>query len=160
MLAVVGHSMRRQKMSWAVMLLALVSARADAVCLLQPLEDDIASASTVFIATITSARMNVPVSQLKDGDGFKVLYDFAVARPIKGDPAIVSQLSSGAMYNDPNDGSTYHLAETSRFLPGDNVLVVVDGPGIAPISRIGCTPSRPWDGETQRLVRKLPLFRK
>lgn len=145
-------------MRWAVMLLGLVSIRADAICFVQPLEDDIASAGTVFIATLTAAKMNVPVSELRDGDGFKVLYDFVVARRIKGDPTTVSQLSSGAGYDDPNDGSTYHLAETSRFLPGDQVLVVADAPGITPISRIGCTPSRPWDNETQTSVRSLPLF--
>ena len=155
---VTGRSRWRKPLGLPL-LFAMMSARADAACLLQPLENEVASATTVFIATITSAKMDVPVSQLKDGDGFKVLYDFVVARPIKGDPATVGQLSSGAGYDDPNDGSTYHLAETSRFLPGDNVLVVADAPGIAPISRIGCAPSRPWDGETQQLVRKFPIFR-
>ena len=139
---------------------ALLSARADAGCLLQPLEDDIASANTVFVATITSAKLEVPVPELKTGERFNVLYDFIVARRIKGDPALVSQLSSRAGYDDPHDEVTHHYAETSRFLPGDNVLVVADAPGIAPLSEIGCTPSRPWDEETQRLVRRLPLFNK
>lgn len=152
--------MRLQKRLGLAVLFAMMSANAGAVCLLQPLEDDIASASTVFVATITSARMDVPASELEDGERFKVLYDFVVARRIKGDPAIVTGFSSRAAYDDPNDGSIYHLAETSRFLPGDNVLVAADAPGITPISRIGCTPSRPWDVETQQLVRKLPLFDK
>lgn len=141
------------------MSIALLSARAEAVCLLQLLEDDIFSASTVFVATITSAKLEVPVPELKSGERFNVLYDFIVARRIKGDPAMVSQLSSRAGYDDPNDEVTHHFAETSRFLPGDNVLIVADAPGITPISRIGCTPSRPWDDEAQASVRSLPLFK-
>ena len=123
-----------------------------ASCIVTPLEEDIAAAKSVFVATITSASMSKRPSELKEGESYTVRYTFEVAKTFKGDPALVVALATGARFDDPRDAVSWELAEQTRLVPGDSVLVVAAGPGDVPVSSIGCTGSRPWDSKSQRIV--------
>ena len=129
-----------------------------AICIESPLATDIAKAETVFVATVTDARLEQPLSQLKGGDYFSVLYGFSVARKIKGDPSTVSALVTRAVFSDPNSEVQWEFGEQTSLLPGDSVLVVTSASGLAPVSAIGCTPSRPWNEQTIQATKGLPGF--
>jgi len=131
---------------------------ANAICVDVPLEKDIASARSVFIATITTAAMSKPLSTLRDKEPYSVSYGFVVTRRIKGDPSIVSALTTGARFDDPTDKRFWQQAEQSRYVPGDSILVVADRPGDATVSSIGCAASRPWDRDAYRRTVSLPGF--
>ena len=136
-----------------VLLCALCTGPADAVCLVTPLSDDLASADTVFVATITRVTMSKPPAEMRDKERYVVQYDFDVVKVFKGDASIVTWLVTGARFNDPTDDVSWKQAEQSRYVPGDSILVV-SGSGEAPVSSIGCTPSRPWDSEAQHAAAK------
>jgi hypothetical protein len=121
---------------------------ANAACVITPLADDLERAEAVFVATITRATMSKDPAALRDRERYVVRYDFEVAKDFRGDPSIVTGLTTGARFDDPRDEDSWEQAEQSRYVPGDSILVVA-GPGDAPVSSIGCTPSRPWDGEAQ-----------
>ena len=95
--------------------------------------------------------MDKSPTELRDKERYVVRYEFVVARRFKGDPSIVPALVTSARFDDPMDAVSWDQAEQSRYVPGDSILVVADG-GEAPVSSIGCTPSRPWNSETQRTV--------
>ena len=123
-----------------------------------PLATDIAESDTVFIATVTDARLEQPLSRLKGGDYYSVLYGFAVAKRIKGDPASVSALTTKAVYSNPSSNTQWHFGEQTNLIPGDSVLVVTRTAGVVPVSAIGCTPSRPWNEHTVQATSALPGF--
>ena len=135
----------------AAILFALSTGAAHAACIITPLEDDIAQADTVFVATITRATMDKNPSEMRDKEHYLVRYDFEVVRIIKGDPSIVTALVTSAQFDDPMDDIFWEQAEQSRYVPGDTILVVASA-GEALVSSIGCTPSRPWDAEAQQFV--------
>ena len=129
-----------------------------AACAVSPLERDLQSARTIFIATITSAELDTHTKDLVERGRYKIRYRFTVKNIIKGDPAEVSSLVSTTYYDDPVTSPFLDFAEQTRLVPGDNVLVVSETIGDAPISSIGCTPSRPWDNHTKELTDLLPGF--
>jgi hypothetical protein len=134
------------------------SSTASAICIVPSLPESIASAKAVFIATITDSTLLVPVGQLKDGDWYTVRYGFVVVKRIKGSPSIVRSLTTRATFISPAGDYLDGPAEQDRFVPGESVLVVADGPGDVPLSSISCRPSRPWNDETYRLTRSIPGF--
>jgi hypothetical protein len=129
---------------------------AAAICLESPLATDMSAAKTIFIATVTGARLDRPLGELKPGDNYAVLYDFTVAKTIKGDPSVVSALSTGGVFNSPSSAVYWDPAEQTKLIPGQSVLVVAQSTGIISVSDIGCTPSRPWDANAFRAVKGLP----
>ena len=129
-----------------------------AICIESPLASDIAEAKTVFIATVTDARLEQPLSQLKGGDYFSVLYGFSVMKKIKGDPSTVSALTTRAVFNDPKSEVQWEFSEQTNLFPGDSILVVTRASGLVPVSAIGCTPSRPWNEQTIQATKGLPGF--
>lgn len=131
---------------------------ASAICVVPSLHESIAGAQTVFIATITDSTLLTPLKQLKNGDRYTVKYGFVVVKRIKGDPSIVSSLTTGATFISPASEHLDGPAEQDKFVPGDSVLVVASAPGDTPLSTIYCTPSRPWDNATYRLTRSIPGF--
>ncbi len=135
------------------MLLALPSAYANAACIVTPMADEIASAETVFVATITRATMSKSPQEMRDKEGYEIRYEFTVAKVFKGDPSLVTALITGSRFDDPTDSIFWEQAEQSRYAPGDSILVVA-GTGEVPVSSIGCTPSRPWDREARRVLAK------
>jgi hypothetical protein len=123
----------------------------DAACIITPLADDLTTSEVVFVATITRATMSKSPAAMRDRERYLVRYDFEVVKVFKGEPSLVTGLTTWARFNDPRDEVSWRQAEQSRYVPGDSILVVAN-PGDAPVSSIGCTPSRPWDGETQSAV--------
>ena len=123
-----------------------------ASCIVTPPGEDIAAAESVFVATITGASMIKKPSDLRDKEGYTIRYAFEVLRTFKGDPTLVSALTTRARFDDPADGVTWEFAEQTRLVPGDSVLVVASGRGDVPVSSIGYTSSRPWDSRAQRIV--------
>ena|SRR5690606_22597064 len=132
---------------------AALAGPANAVCIVTPLADELGRSETVFVATITRATMSKSPAEMRDGERYVIRYEFEVVKVLKGEPSIVTGLTTGARFDDPRDGVSWETAEQSRYVPGDSVLVVANS-GEAPLSSIGCTPSRPWDGETQSAVAK------
>src|SRR5690606_24567136 len=108
--------------------LILTSPAASAICIDVPLEQQITKASTVFVATITGASLTPALQNLSDRQAYTVHYTFAVATIFKGDPTIVATLTTGAQFDDPTDDVFWTLAEQSRYVPGDSILVVADAP--------------------------------
>jgi hypothetical protein len=148
--------------------LLMLSFHARAVCV-RPAEETpgtgIKHATTVFVATITNASLDPdylvaaarPFS--KEKSWYPVRYEFRVAIPMKGNPDTVPYLLSDALYNDPKSDRYHNHAEQSRFIPGDNILVVTSTPGPVGISRIPlCTDSMPWNDEARALVRRAGLL--
>jgi hypothetical protein len=137
--------------------LALIAAcpSASAICIDVSLEQQITKASSVFVATITGASLSPPLEQLQDRQPYTVLYTFKVATRFKGDPSIVTALTTGGYFDDPRDDMFWTLAEQSRYAPGDNILVIADQPGDVPVSSIGCTASRPWTDHAETIVKSI-----
>ena len=135
--------------------LILASPAASAICIDVPLEQQITKASTVFVATITGASLRPALQNLHDQQAYTVHYTFAVAKIFKGDPTIVATLTTGAQFDDPTDDIFWSLAEQSRYVPGDSILVVADAPGDVAVSSIGCTASRPWTDRTASAVQAI-----
>jgi len=135
--------------------LAFVSPAASAICIEVPLEQRIAEASTVFVATITGASLSPELQKFKDGQGYTVHYTFRTVEVFKGDPSIVATLTTGAQYDDQTDNRFWTLAEQSKYVPGDSILVVADAPGDTAVSSIGCTASRPWTSRTATIVKAI-----
>ena len=149
-------------------LLVALSAPAQAICM-RPADyselETIRTANTVFVATITSARLG-PDYQLLKGDSkrerarpwYTVEYLYEVSILFKGDPASVPFLTTAGVYNDPKGGSNKIYGEQSRFVPGDNILVVASESGPVAISWLrDCTDSWPWDKSSRDLVKKSGL---
>jgi len=143
--------------AFALCVLAL-PAPALAICMESPLATQIAESNTIFIATVTDARLEKPANQLKGGEYYSVLYGFTVAKRIKGDPASVSALTTRAVYSDPSSQTQWHFGEQTNLIPGDSVLVVTRTSGVVPVSAIGCAPSRPWNEQTIQATSALPGF--
>ena len=141
------------KQAAAITILGALAGPASAACIVTPLTDDLGRSETVFVATITRADMSKSPAEMRDGEPYVVRYHFEVVKVFKGEPSIVTALTTGARFDDPRDDVSWEAAEQSRYVPGDSVLVVA-AYGEAPVSSIGCTPSRPWDGETQSAVAK------
>jgi hypothetical protein len=129
-----------------------------AICMDSPLAADITKADTVFVATVTDARLEKPLSQLKGGDYYSVLYGFSVVKRIKGDPTVVSALATRAVFSDPSSETQWHFGEQTNLIPGESVLVVASDPGVIQVSAIGCTPSRPWNEKTIQATSAIPGF--
>ena len=129
---------------------------ASAICIDVPLEEHIAKARSVFVATITGASLSPAFEQLQDRQPYTVKYTFEVAVRFKGDPSIVTALTTGGRFDSPSDDVFWTLAEQSRYAPGDSILVVADGPGDVPVSSIGCTASRPWSDNTAQIINSIP----
>jgi hypothetical protein len=147
------------KFSAALMIFALfVPVQASAICVVAPLDEGIAAARSVFIATITSATLDTSLYGLKGNALFKVRYTFVVVKRIKGDPTIVSSLTTSGSFIDPASTHLDGPAEQDRFMPGDSVLVVADTPGDVQLSSNYCRLSRPWDINTYHLTRSIPGF--
>ena len=152
----------------AVLLTASFSA--NAICMFpaeHSAENTVSQADTVFIATITKAYLDPDYENVSKGEQksrlrtwYTVRYDFVVAIPIKGKPSSVPFLMTNGLYNDPSSGKFKTAGELSKFVPGDNILVVTNGPGPVPISSVsGCTDSMPWDNEAYDLLKKVNLLR-
>jgi|SRR5579859_3941515 len=129
-------------------------------------EKTVSAAKTVFVATITKAYLDPDFERAsKDEEEsrvrawYTVRYYFEVAIPIKGDPSSVPFLMTNGLYHNPHSKRFKTASEQSRFVPGDNILVVTDGPGPVPISGAsGCTDSMPWDKQAYDLLRKANLL--
>ena len=128
-------------------------------------EKTIGQAETVFVATITKAYLDPDFEDVSKGEKkssirtwYTVRYDFVIAIPLKGQPSSVPFLMTKGLYNDPSSKRFKTFGEQSRFVPGDNILIVTNGPGPVPISSVsGCTDSMPWDDEAYDLLRKVNL---
>ena len=128
-------------------------------------EKEISKAAIVFVATINGAQVKRGKDGLPDltrktkhSAYYTVQYSFDVAIPIKGDPALVPYLTTVGIWQDAKAMQFATLAEQSKFVPGDSVLVVADEPGDAPISDIGCTPSTPWGPAAKDLLKRTQLL--
>ena len=153
----------------ATLVLALtISPSAEAICVRSVDDTDesrLKKATTVFIATITEAKMardekGAPelVDRGRNWTYYRVLYTFEVAIEIKGDPSTISFLTTGGLWRDPKEAFFGKLAEQSKFVPGDNILVIASAPGEVPISEIGCTDSMPWNQKAYDLLQSTNLL--
>ena len=129
------------------------------------IEDETKDAAIVFVATITEARIARDSAGLPElarrGPNwayYTVQYKFDVAIPVKGDPSDVPFLTTAGIWQDPKEMRFSTLAEQSKFVPGDSVLVIAAAPGSVPISEIGCAPSMPWGAEARELLRRTQLL--
>jgi hypothetical protein len=149
-------------------LLVALCAPAHAICT-RPIDysevETIRAASTVFVATITSVRLGSDYQVVK-GDAkrqrarpwYTVEYLYEVSIRFKGDPASVPFLSTAGVYNDPKLDSNRTYGEQSRFVPGDNILVVTSEAGPVAISWLrDCTDSWPWDKKSREVIKEAGL---
>jgi len=150
-------------------LLLTASISAHAICISpagRSAENTIRQAKTVFVATITKAYLDPDFQKVSKGDGrvrlrgwYTVRYDFEVTMPIKGQPTSVPFLTTSALYNDPNSKTFKSAGEESRFVPGDNILVVTSDSEPVPISWLsGCTDSMPWDQQAYEVLKNTNLL--
>jgi hypothetical protein len=118
------------KLALALSLLS-IAGQAGATCLVEPVEKQVASADTVFIATILSATVEDPDKNLRHDKFYRVTYTFEVRKVIKGDPSRVSVLFSERLYSDPLSSERVTMGEDWPISPGDSVVVVANRPGPA-----------------------------
>lgn len=124
-----------------------------AICLAVPLEDELKTAKTVFLATITESKLARPAGELKDEDGYRIDHAFVVRESFKGDPASVRRVYTTSLYNDPAKSTAVHMAEQIYLFPGESVLVMSAGDDAVQVSL--CGPSRKRDGVDLDRVRAL-----
>jgi hypothetical protein len=153
-----------RSLATALLLLAFAT-QANAICVV-PTDHDpreiLKQAQTVFVATITEAQLDpnyqIAKDQTRSNPWYTVRYAFDVAIPIKGDPSSVPYLATSGVYNDPRSKRHGVFGEQSRFVPGDNILVVANTPGPVPISWLrGCSDSMPWDSQARELLKRSGL---
>ena len=128
---------------WTVALALLIyPAIAAPICVDVPLRESLRSASIVFVATLTSAKLQIPSTGLVDDHMYKINYEFEVRERLKGNPSLVTSIYGYTLYSAPGGKLIREMAEQVRFSPGDNVLVISDA-GDVPLTF--CSPSRAFD---------------
>ena len=119
--------------------IALLSAPAAAVCLVEDFDEQLRTADTVFVASITDARIEQP-TLLRDQKPYRINYSFVVRERLKGDPTKTNRLYVVRLYDDPTDSVDWDSPEEVRLSPGDNVLVVANGS--TEVQLDFCTPTQ------------------
>lgn len=130
-------------------LLSIAPCASTAVCLVEPLSQQLQASNIVFIATLVDSKISGPVGGLQNGKDYRIDFAFAVHERIKGDPASITSIYTINMYRDPSAYISWDSAEESRLVPGDNVLVLTNGFEDVRVSQ--CSPSRRWNGDTKEL---------
>ena len=108
--------------------LALAPSLASAICVESVPARDIKTYPVVLVATITSATLRGPISDLKSRRPYRVDYTFEVIETYKGKKSDVTSLFSIELYHDPKERH-WVMAESVDFVPGDTVLIVAEQPG-------------------------------
>jgi hypothetical protein len=138
---------------FASALIYLACSSADAICVVEPLKDQLAAADVIYIGTIVQSTLSPPVETLRKGSRAGVQHKIVPQIILRGDPSAISDVLSAAGYSDPRAGRFGHFPELVEVAPGDSLLIV--GKTGKP-SYIGlCSASRTWDVETEKLVRSM-----
>ena len=135
----------------ATILLLLLSGLAGATCVVTPLQEQLHSADSVFVATLTDATIAESPDSLKDRGLYHINYSFVVRERLKGDPTLTRSIYVHGRYDDSGDGRTMHWAEQTRLVPGESVLVLASGAGDVQVGL--CSPSRKLDERELGAVR-------
>lgn len=139
-------------MFWfAPALLCLMSSTADAICVVEPLNDQLEAADVIYVGTIVQSTLSPLLETLRKNSRAEVQHKIVPQIILRGDPSAISAVLSAAGYSDPRAGRFGHFPELVEVAPGDSLLIV--GKTGEP-SYIGlCSASRLWDVDTEKTLR-------
>jgi hypothetical protein len=137
--------------------LSVLSMQASAICLFEPLEDQLRSADVIYVGTVVESKLVAPLDTLRTARspfGKMALVQNTVVPELvfRGDPSQASTVTSRYLYSDPK-GPFLQFGELVPVSPGETLLVVARLGETPSVSL--CSASRAWDLETSKLVTKV-----